>query len=198
MKLKTVLLGKTYIFKDIKEVLAKANEEKSGDKLAGLAAETAQERIAAKVVLSALQLKDLRENPDKIPNGDQELEQLDYALACCATREAVSRHAGSITETYTMMGLTYVQEGKNLTKVKQIVVTGGSLIHTKRTEEIAAFALYDPAQPGSLRPKDAGVWVDRKYILAAMGLLSAYYPKTALRIMKKELEYYGHSEQADS
>ncbi|MBQ7341236.1 MAG: glutamate mutase L [Oscillospiraceae bacterium] len=143
-------------------------------------------------------VKNLRENPDMIPNGDQELEMLDYALACCATREAVTRHAGSISETYTMMGLTYVQEGKNLTKVSQIVVTGGSLIHTKRTEEIAAHALYDPTQPGSLRPKDAGVWVDRKYILAAMGLLSAYYPRTALRIMKKELEYYGHSEQANS
>jgi uncharacterized protein (TIGR01319 family) len=143
-------------------------------------------------------VKNLRENPDTIPNGDPELECLDYALACCATREAVTRHAGSISETYTMMGLTYVQEGKNLTKVGRIVVTGGSLIHTKRTDEIAAHALYDPAQPGSLRPKDADVWVDRKYILAAMGLLSAYYPKVALRIMKKELEYYGHSEQANS
>ena len=54
MKLKTTLLGKTYIFQDLKEVLAKANEEKTGDKLAGLAAETAQERVAAKVVLSAV------------------------------------------------------------------------------------------------------------------------------------------------
>ena len=63
MKLKTTLLGKTYIFRDVKQVLAKANEEKTGDKLAGLAAESAQERIAAKVVLSALTLSDLRENP---------------------------------------------------------------------------------------------------------------------------------------
>ena len=63
MKLKTTLLGKTYVFKDIKEVLAKANEHKSGDQLAGLAAETNQERIAAKVVLSALTLADLREHP---------------------------------------------------------------------------------------------------------------------------------------
>ena len=60
MKLKTTLLGKTYIFRDIKDVLAKANEEKTGDKLAGLAAENAQERVAAKVVLSALTLGDLR------------------------------------------------------------------------------------------------------------------------------------------
>ena len=50
MKLKTTLLGKTYVFRDLKQVLAKANEEKTGDKLAGLAAETAQERVAAKVV----------------------------------------------------------------------------------------------------------------------------------------------------
>ncbi len=63
MLLKTVLSGKTYAFRDIKDVMAKANEEKSGDALAGLAAETAQERIAAKVVLSALTLADLREHP---------------------------------------------------------------------------------------------------------------------------------------
>ena len=63
MKLKTTLLGKTYQFSSVKEVLAKANEEKTGDQLAGLAAENAQERVAAKVVLSEMTLQDLRENP---------------------------------------------------------------------------------------------------------------------------------------
>jgi len=57
------LFGTNYQFKCIKEVLAKANEEKSGDKLAGIAAETVKERIAAKVVLNELTLKDLRNNP---------------------------------------------------------------------------------------------------------------------------------------
>lgn len=137
----------------------------------------------------------LKENTDKVPNGDKELEALDFALASCAIEEAVTRHAGTITETFTMMGQTFVQEGKNLTKVKKIVVTGGSLIHTENTERIAAFALYDARNPQSLRPKKADVLVDRTYILAAMGLLSQYYPKTALRIMKKELEYHGYSEQ---
>jgi ethanolamine ammonia-lyase large subunit len=63
MILKTRLLGHTYQFRSVKEVLAKANEEKSGDRLAGLAAETAQERVAAKVVLSNLTLADLRSHP---------------------------------------------------------------------------------------------------------------------------------------
>jgi uncharacterized protein (TIGR01319 family) len=136
----------------------------------------------------------LKEHTDTVPNGDEELEALDHALACAAVEEAVGRHAGTIEETYTMMGLTYVQSGKNLTKVRQVIVTGGSLIHTKRTPEIAAHALYSPAHPASLRPKAADVWVDRSYILAAMGLLSSHYPAAALRIMKKELEHHGHSE----
>ena len=75
MKLKTTLLGKTYQFKDLKEVLAKANEEKTGDQLAGLAAESAQERIAAKVVLSAVTLKDLRENP-AVPYEQDEVTRI--------------------------------------------------------------------------------------------------------------------------
>ncbi len=137
---------------------------------------------------------ELKVNTDRVPNGDAELESLDFALASSAIDEAVTRHAGTISETYTMMGLTYVQEGKNLTSVKNIVVTGGSLIHTKRTDEIAAYALYSTEHPQSLRPKQATVWVDRTYILAAMGLLSSYYPEVALRIMKKELQHYGHSE----
>ena len=131
---------------------------------------------------------------ERVPNGDPELEALDFALASAAIEEAVTRHAGTIYETYTMMGQTFVQEGKNLTRVKKIVVTGGSLIHTRRTAEIASSALYSPTRPNSLRPKEADVLVDRKYILAAMGLLSSYYPEAALRIMKKELLYHGYSE----
>lgn len=63
MILKTMLFGKTYQFRSVKEVLAKANEEKSGDKLTGVAAESSEERIAAKVVLAQLALEDLFNHP---------------------------------------------------------------------------------------------------------------------------------------
>lgn len=134
----------------------------------------------------------LRANTDRLPNGDRELENLDYALASLAVETAVARHAGTMEETYTLMGQTFVQSGKNLTNVRQIVVTGGSLIHAERVAEIARHALYSTAQPASLRPKEADIWVDRTYILAAMGLLAAHEPQTALRIMKKELEKHGY------
>jgi ethanolamine ammonia-lyase large subunit len=63
MKLAATLRGTTYTFRDLVDVMAKANEEKSGDKLAGVAAGSAQERVAAKLVLSEVGLKELRENP---------------------------------------------------------------------------------------------------------------------------------------
>ena len=63
MILKTKLLGHVYDFHTVREVMAKANEEKSGDRLAGIAAESAEERVAAKVVLSELTLADLRNSP---------------------------------------------------------------------------------------------------------------------------------------
>jgi ethanolamine ammonia-lyase large subunit len=63
MKLKTKLFGKSYNFESVKSLLAKANEEKSGDELLKIAAENAKERVAAKVVLSNLSLADLRNNP---------------------------------------------------------------------------------------------------------------------------------------
>ena len=190
------------VFKGLPEPFAKRTVE--GDigmrySIRGILDAAGAERIAQLSGLSASRIEQLvsylAEHTDIVPDDNAELEALDFALASMAIEEAVSRHAGTIEETYTMMGQTYVQEGKNLTKVRQIVVTGGSLIHTKRTAEIAAHALYSPARPASLRPRQANVWVDRTYIMAAMGLLSVHYPQAALRIMKKELEFHGNSEQ---
>ena len=63
MLLRTKLHGKTYEFPDIRLLMGKANEEKSGDQLAGVAALSAAERIAARLVLAEVPLWALRENP---------------------------------------------------------------------------------------------------------------------------------------
>ena len=75
MKLSTVLAGKSFQFRDVKDVLAKANEQKSGDSLAGIAAASDLERVAAKVVLSRLLVRDLRENP-VVPYEDDEVTRI--------------------------------------------------------------------------------------------------------------------------
>jgi len=75
VRLKTKLFGHVYEFKSVKEVLAKANEEKTGDKLAGIVASSMEERIAAKEVLSNLTLSDLRNNP-VVPYEEDEVTRI--------------------------------------------------------------------------------------------------------------------------
>lgn len=78
MEFKVTLKGRTFGFDSVKQVLAKANEPKSGDLLAGIAAESDMERAAAKYVLADMPLSVLRENPvvayecDEITRMDQD------------------------------------------------------------------------------------------------------------------------------
>lgn len=75
MILKTMLYGVVYNFSSIKEVLAKANERKSGDTLAGIAAESDLERVAAKIVLSELTVGEITENP-VVPYEDDSVTRI--------------------------------------------------------------------------------------------------------------------------
>ncbi|KOP80536.1 ethanolamine ammonia-lyase [Lysinibacillus sp. FJAT-14745] len=75
VNLSVIFGGEKYNFKSLKDVMAKANEEKSGDQLAGIAAESVQQRIAAKAVLSELLVKDIREHP-LVPSENDEVSRI--------------------------------------------------------------------------------------------------------------------------
>ncbi len=64
--------GHKYDFRDIKDVLARANEEKSGDALAGIAAASDRERVAAKEVLAEITMEALRSEP-VVPHDEDEV-----------------------------------------------------------------------------------------------------------------------------
>ena len=57
------LAGRTFSFPDLRTLLAKASAPKSGDALAGLAAESAEERVAAQRALAEVQLTRFLEEP---------------------------------------------------------------------------------------------------------------------------------------
>src|SRR5208282_2698997 len=80
MKLSTRLFGRSYRFRSVKEVLARANEARSGDQLAGIAARSERERIAAKTVLADLTLNELRENPVVDYDRDEVTRVIDDAI----------------------------------------------------------------------------------------------------------------------
>lgn len=98
MILQTKLFGSVYQFKDVKDVLAKAGEEKSGDNLAGISASNAAERVAAKAVLSDLTLSDLRNNP-VIPPEKDEITRIGEEMIDNAAYEKIKNYsAGQFRE----------------------------------------------------------------------------------------------------
>ena len=75
MRLSVCLGGHTYSFRDVRDVMGKANEEKSGDQLCGVAAQTPQERVAARIVLSEMTVKEICEHP-AVPYEQDEVTRL--------------------------------------------------------------------------------------------------------------------------
>ncbi|MFO0888699.1 MAG: ethanolamine ammonia-lyase subunit EutB [Isosphaeraceae bacterium] len=71
MNLTAVLRGERFTFDDLRAVFARANEPKSGDQLAGIAAQTERERVAAKHVLAELTLREIIEHPLIDPDDDE-------------------------------------------------------------------------------------------------------------------------------
>ena len=63
-------MSEHFQFADLRELLARANEEKSGDQLAGIAARSEQERVAAKHALADATLKHIVDHPVVDPDRD--------------------------------------------------------------------------------------------------------------------------------
>ena len=63
-------MSERFHFADLRELFAKANEEKSGDQLAGIGASSEQERVAAKYALADTTLEAILANPLIDPDQD--------------------------------------------------------------------------------------------------------------------------------
>ncbi len=64
-------MAERFFFRDLRDLLAKANEEKSGDQLAGIAARSERERVAAKRGIANLSLGEIVRQPLIDPSQDE-------------------------------------------------------------------------------------------------------------------------------
>ena len=115
-------------------------------------------------------------------------QAVDDGLAKAAVELSVERHVGSLREHYLPTGFCYIQEGKDLTGINHLIGTGGIFCHSAHSRQILQLALFDRSNPFLLRPQQPRLWIDPLYILWGMGLLAEIAPRTALRIMKNNLE----------
>lgn len=153
--------------------------------------ETAGRRLFKDLVWTedrvAGQLELYKKDPWRVPQTAEEFE-FDEAMGQMAVRLAADRHVGTVETVYTPFGATYIQQGKDLTQLPVVIGTGGVLLHSANPAKILAGTAFDAEEPTLLKPQNPAFYIDKMYLLAAMGLLREIAPQTALRIMKKHLE----------
>nr|WP_285228784.1 ethanolamine ammonia-lyase subunit EutB [Paenibacillus sp. ISL-20] len=151
------MFGRIYQFKTLMEVMAKANEEKSGDTLAGLGAASAEERVAAKVVLSQIKLSELRNNP-AVPYEEDEVTRI--------IQDAVNERIYSEIQNWTVEELREWILNENTTEgdIKRIsrgltaemiaavakIMTNLDLIYGAKKIRVTAHANTTIGRPGTL------------------------------------------------
>jgi uncharacterized protein (TIGR01319 family) len=128
----------------------------------------------------------LSRNVDFVPEKDVECH-IDSTLAGIAAEIAVERHSGTVKEQATVMGTICIQYGKDLTNVKTVIGTGGIFRYGICPDTILRSSVFDVQKPWSLRPKQPSFYIDKGYIMYAIGLLSERFPRAALRTAKKHL-----------
>ena len=123
----------------------------------------------------------------KLPETNEEVT-CHRLLTCLTVEVAMERHAGRIEVVYGPTGERLVQHGKDLTRVKSIIGTGGPVVFSGGQSEILRHALFREENPFILKPRDAEFYVDERYILYAVGLLSQVEPEKALNLARKYIK----------
>lgn len=124
---------------------------------------------------------------EAVPQNEED-SLVDIGLASTAVDLAMQRHAGTIEEVHFSMGKAHLQHGKDLTNVKVIIGTGGIFAYGRKPHPILKAAAYRRNNPESLRPISPQFFIDKRYMLYAVGLLADFSPAFALKIMKRYLQ----------
>lgn len=124
------------------------------------------------------------DNPEYISDNGIE-KDLDHIIASICVNMSVDRHSGITRESYKGGKNVLVQEGKDLRYLKTLIGTGGILVNSKDYKDI--LKNYKSENPHKLTPKEPNSYLDKNYILPAMGLLSMVDKDLAFEIIEKNI-----------
>lgn len=125
---------------------------------------------------------------EPIPRSEEQLK-LTQRLCLEAGITAIKRHSGTLRYIYTPSGRQTIAEGKDLTKLKYIVATGGALTRLPERRRIMRAMADCNSQRMMLYPKPDALELmfDNDYIMASLGVLSKRYPEDALALLKQSI-----------
>lgn len=126
-------------------------------------------------------------SPDTVAEPGSQEQVIEEALAYSAVDIAVERHAGVISKVYTPIGEMFTLVGKDLTQVPRLIGIGGALINSSDPARILSGSRFNPQRYEYAKPKEPHFYLDKRYIIASMGLLSQVAPEVALTILQREV-----------
>ncbi|WP_066505021.1 GlmL-related ornithine degradation protein [Abyssisolibacter fermentans] len=144
------------------------------------------QELADRMSIYKNELEEIIENHKPIPKSDIEKRFVEE-LTLEAVLTAVQRHAGKLRNLFGPSGKSTLAEGKDLTKVKYIIGTGGALTRLAKSKEIMSMIAKNNKGDGLFPTREAKILIDNYYIMASLGVLSKKYPEAGVALLKKSL-----------
>ncbi|MDR3214703.1 MAG: glutamate mutase L [Bacilli bacterium] len=144
------------------------------------------EAVAQKLNITKEAVDNLFNNLKPIPETDLEK---DFARILCeyASETSLLRHAGDYKNLYTISGAKQMAEGKDLTGIEYVILTGGALTRLPHTEELIAQIIERNANKKLLPTHKVKILKDHDYIMASAGIISKINPEAALKLLRRSL-----------
>lgn len=126
---------------------------------------------------------------EPIPRSSEQFT-LTHGLTWHAASMALQRHCGNFRYTYGSNGRVTYADGKDLTKIKYLVATGGALtrlperaviLDRLRSINVSGKLLYPKAE-------QINILQDKWYCMASLGVLSRKFPEAATQLLKDNLD----------
>ncbi len=152
--------------------------EAMGESLSGAVLDMSEEELQAACEKRA-------EEGTFVPDSEGQ-RKVDLALAEGAVEISARRHCGRFTNAYAK-NIAKIVEGKDLRGIGSIVGTGGPVIHSKDPKEVLGKAVRGESEAELLLPETADFYLDKSYILYAIGLSADINPAGALHIAKENI-----------
>lgn len=146
--------------------------------------------VGKKTLIEVLNISDIEfdgllNNYNYIPRTPIERKMVfELTKKCCTL--GLDRHVGDLRRVFTSSGQKIIPEGKDLSQLEYVVLTGGALVNLDHTESIVLD--YIRKNPTKMLPRNPIVVLkDHDYIMASIGVLSLKYPEVAINLLKKSL-----------
>jgi uncharacterized protein (TIGR01319 family) len=145
------------------------------------------EEIAKKLKITVEAVDNLILDHPPIPTSDLQIRFVEL-LTERAVSLSLQRHAGKFRDLYSTAGKKKVAEGKDLTKIKYIVGTGGALTRLPGRTDIIKKVIANVKGNEMFPNAEAEILIDNDYIMASLGVMSKEYPEVAFKLLAKSLE----------